>query len=199
MKYKFEGEFSISGKPLVGELVLPSSGINLILGPNGIGKTTFLNLLRDHQQRFSLENNSSFVSQYRLAPVNSITVSDIFQILAENFTSRVVSPLKDYDLIDELGAKNLLNKEARNLSGGENQLVKILLAFYIKARYYFLDEPFQYLDQDKFKAIIKFISEADNISLNIVDHRNPELSKYANFVHQLKEYDGEIKIEQVNK
>ena len=76
------------------------------------------------------------------------------------------------------------------------QVIKILLGLYLKSKYYFLDEPFQYLDQEKFGVLMDYISVASaNASFVIIDHRNPELQKRADHIYVIREQGSALNID----
>lgn len=194
LKIKIGENFKIASKPVIGEMDLHPKGLHLVLGSNGVGKTSFFNYLLAHQSKFGMQGMASFAPQYRIAPVNSMTVLQMFNQAYANFEARVKCAPLDYELFDVFNATHLLAKNVTNLSGGENQLVKILLTFYLKANYYFLDEPFQFLDTHKFKVLFNYIVNHPTAAMVIIDHRNPELLSHANYKYELVERQGEVRL-----
>jgi ATP-binding cassette subfamily E protein 1 len=125
------------------------TGINVIVGENGNGKTTYINYLS------TLENISvSYKRQMTSVPTSSITVLELFHnkirtnYLNEMFKTDVVKPL-----IDE----SLLNKQVNTLSGGELQKVMIVLCLGIDANIYLIDEPSANLDIESRLTVLKVI------------------------------------------
>lgn len=197
VEIKLDKELKINHKPVSGSIHLPDSGIVLVLGNNGVGKTTLFNHLLSHQSKYQLQDSASFISQYRLAPVGAVKVSQIFQMIENDFPNRVVSKFSDFDLIQRFGATELINKETGLLSGGENQLIKILLGFFLKAKYYFMDEPFQFLDEDKFQVIFDYIVGSKDQTMVIIDHRNPELFNYAHSKFRIVAHQDHIEVTKI--
>jgi ATP-binding cassette subfamily E protein 1 len=125
------------------------TGINVIVGENGNGKTTYINYLS------TLENISiSYKRQMTGVPTSSITVLELFHnkiktnYLNEMFKTDVVKPL-----IDE----SLLNKQVNTLSEGELQKVMIVLCLGKDASIYLIDEPSANLDIESRLTVLKVI------------------------------------------
>lgn len=144
-----------------------------ILGPNGIGKTTFVKILAgmektDDGRKFE-ELTVSYKPQYISMEYEGTVRELLMSIAKENFTSswyktEIFQPLK-IDL--------LLDRDLVELSGGELQKVAIAASLSRKADLYLLDEPSAYLDVEErlnmAKAIRKVV-EAQNVTAFVVEH-----------------------------
>ncbi|MBI2173414.1 MAG: ribosome biogenesis/translation initiation ATPase RLI [Candidatus Aenigmarchaeota archaeon] len=119
-----------------------------VLGANALGKTTFAKILAEGHASLSKKIAISYKPQYietdYEGPVRNVlqgvSDSDDFPILAR-----------------QLDAGRLMDKSAKNLSGGELQRVAILLCLAKKADVYLLDEPSAHLDVDQRLAVAKAI------------------------------------------
>jgi len=130
-----------------------------ILGPNGIGKTTFIKLLaglEESDERTEVAWKGLTVSykpQYISAKYEG-TVTCLFQSVAgsacetEMFANQFLGPL---------GLTKLVDRNVQELSGGELQRVAIVACLAKDSQVYLLDEPSAYLDVEERLAVAKAI------------------------------------------
>jgi len=129
-----------------------------LLGPNGSGKTTLLRcisgLLKPSQGKIQLANRDvTYAESYKRALLGMILVPDINKIFKtltvfENFLLVISAfSLRDgkariqriLDLFPNLAP--LLKRRAGSLSGGEQQLLALAMAFLAQPKVLLLDEP----------------------------------------------------------
>jgi ATP-binding cassette, sub-family E, member 1 len=144
-----------------------------ILGPNGIGKTTFVKILAgveetDDKAKFG-ELTVSYKPQY-IAPDYEGTVQELLMNVAkENFTSswyktEIAQPLK---------LQVLLDRNIMELSGGELQKVAIAACLSRKCDLFLLDEPSAYLDVEErlnMAKTLRRVVEAHGTPAFVVEH-----------------------------
>ncbi|HTY75411.1 MAG TPA: ribosome biogenesis/translation initiation ATPase RLI [Candidatus Nanoarchaeia archaeon] len=144
-----------------------------ILGPNGIGKTTFVKILAgleqsDDKQKFG-DLTVSYKPQY-IAPDYAGTVMELLMNVAkENYTSSWYKT----EILQPLHVEPLLDHNIIELSGGELQKVAIAAALSRKADLYLLDEPSAYLDVEErlnMAKALRRVVEAHSIPAFVVEH-----------------------------
>ena len=162
-------EFKLSVEPgeiKIGEIVG-------ILGPNGIGKTTFVKILAgveetDDKRKLG-ELTVSYKPQY-IAPDYSGTVQDLLMNVAkENFTSSWYKT----EIAQPMRLQVLMDRNVMELSGGELQKVAIAACLSRKADLFLLDEPSAYLDVEErlnMAKTLRRVVEAHGIPAFVVEH-----------------------------
>ena len=155
--------------------------ITVLLGENGIGKTTFIKLLAQHLK----ESNQLCCAPDGKSVERNMTISYKPQMIAPKFQGTVsellYSKIKDammhsqftLDVIKPLEIQKLFDRPLSELSGGELQVVGIALCLGTNADVYLLDEPSAYLDCNKrvtvAKIVRKFIKNTGK-SCFVVEH-----------------------------
>jgi ATP-binding cassette subfamily E protein 1 len=170
MKKSYE-EFALSAVP--GEA--KQGEIIGILGPNGIGKTTFVKLLAGIEKADSGEASTqygltvSYKPQYISAEYGG-TVEELLRDVAKEdfetswYQSQILQPLK---------VQSILDRDVTELSGGELQKVAIAACLSRKAELYLLDEPSAYLDVEERLSMartIRRVVENRNVTAFVVEH-----------------------------
>jgi len=144
-----------------------------ILGPNGIGKTTFVKILAgiekaDNGKKFG-ELEVSYKPQYISAEYEG-TVQELLRSVAkEIFTSSWYKT----EILQPLRINMLFDRNMAELSGGELQKVAIAACLSRKAELYLLDEPSAYLDVEErlnMARAIRRIVETHNVTAFVVEH-----------------------------
>ena len=169
MKKSFDGfELSVvPGDARQGEVVG-------ILGPNGIGKTTFVRLLAgiekpDRARVAQSELTVSYKPQYISAEYEG-TVGDLLKSVAEE---DFASSWYRSEILQPLNAHLILDRNVAELSGGELQKVAIAACLSRKAQLYLLDEPSAYLDVEERLSMartIRRVVESRDVTAFVVEH-----------------------------
>jgi ATP-binding cassette, sub-family E, member 1 len=149
-----------------GKIKLDGS-INIILGENGTGKTTFMNYISSKED-YGISHKPQHVN---LNNFNSnMTVLELFY---NNIKTSYLDPVFQSDVVKTLNIQFLEEKCIKELSGGELQKVMICFTLGKPANIYLLDEPSSNLDIDSrlecIKAIKKFANNS-NKCLFIIEH-----------------------------
>jgi ATP-binding cassette subfamily E protein 1 len=181
-----------------------------ILGPNGIGKTTAINILSgqimpnlgDYEEETSWDEVIEYYAGSELYEhFKKVSNNEISSIIKPQYVDRLPKIMKgkigdilkkinnsrNFDvIIEKLGLKNVLDKqiEKGEISGGELQLVSIAAALLKDVELYFFDEPSSYLDihqRLKVALIIKELSERKKVL--VVEHDLAVLDFLCDNVH----------------
>jgi len=157
----------------VGSGIIRQGEIIGIVGPNAIGKTTFVKLLagviKPDEGKLDKEMKVSYKPQY-ISPDFEGTVRDFLEWKAEVLFT---SPFYKQEIFEPFGIKFLLDKQIQTLSGGELQRVSIAHALVQDADIYLVDEPSAYLDSEQrmvTSRTIRRVIEKTGKSAMVVDH-----------------------------
>jgi ATP-binding cassette subfamily E protein 1 len=141
-----------------------------VLGPNAIGKTTFVKLLagidKPSKGEVDWKLKIAFKPQY-LVPEPGLTVEQFFQDKKLDFE------LLHGEVDRKLGIKPLNDRMLEELSGGELQRVAIAFALSQESDVLLFDEPSAYLDVEQRLAVADLIKSVTNFKEKmalVVDH-----------------------------
>lgn len=177
-----------------------------VLGPNGIGKTTAINILAGElkpnlgkkesgwKEIFDHFAGSILQSHFKSLEEDGINVSHKHQYIKriQEAQEGLVGELLEKNdergemkkIVDELGIDDIMDRELGVLSGGELQRVAIAATLGREADIYFLDEVTPFLDIYQRKSVsnlIKSISEKKRII--IVEHDLAILDMLGDKIH----------------
>ncbi|MFP4546460.1 MAG: ribosome biogenesis/translation initiation ATPase RLI, partial [Methanomassiliicoccales archaeon] len=144
-----------------------------VVGPNAIGKTTFVKMLAGVMEPTRGEVDGSVQVSYKpqyIDPDLDGTVRELFLLQAEEFFD---SGFFETEVSHPLALKHLFEKRVKNLSGGELQRAAIALCLARDADLYLLDEPSAYLDSSQrmqAAKTVRRVMEKRGRSGLVVDH-----------------------------
>ena len=122
-----------------------------VLGPNGIGKTTFIKLLAGFEEPSKGKRPTddrlavSYKPQYISAQYDGTVEELLMAVKKEGFE---VGAYRS-EILQPLNIEQLLDRNVNHLSGGELQRVAIATCLSREANLYLLDEPSAYLDVEE--------------------------------------------------
>jgi ABC-type multidrug transport system fused ATPase/permease subunit len=192
-------------------LLLSKGECSIILGENGSGKSTFLNILSglikpNNGEVLVDEKISIYENKFYWLKKISYVQQDVFLLnktIIENITLNFENKYNsvNFDKIKRLlfldqAFQNLTNKlnsvvgvNGINLSGGQKQLISIARALYKNGELFLFDEPSSALDCDYQKILKNIISilKQNNKTIIIVTH---DLNLFKDFADSIYKIDS---------
>jgi ATPase subunit of ABC transporter with duplicated ATPase domains len=152
-----------------------------LIGENGIGKSSIFNYLKIHKNKIFLDKKIAFVDQGPVMALPHLRVVDLFNWLEKD---GLVYSYKENELWEMGQFSKLWLRPLSKLSGGEGQLVKLLVAFSMQANYLFLDEPLQYLDINKRETVLQLIKKYPGKKM-VIEHDRSSIEYLTKDICQL--------------
>ena len=160
-----------------------------IMGENGCGKTTLLNILMGLDKDFSgnvegmPERFSVVFQENRLCEEFSVFENVRMAIKANSskpgnqfYTKNSPSDFRVNEILCELGLEEYAKRKVSELSGGQKRRVAIARALCFDAGLIIMDEPFKELDEENKKAAARAVlSQKETIILVTHDIEDVEL------------------------
>lgn len=143
-----------------------------ILGPNGIGKSTYIKILAGVEKptsgSFESQLKISYKPQYLKAD-SDMTVRSLLRSVASNFDSSYYQT----EILKPMGLEPFMDQIVTELSGGELQRVAITACLSREADLYLLDEPSAHLDVEQrmlSAKVMRRFAESTEKTVLVVDH-----------------------------
>jgi ATP-binding cassette subfamily E protein 1 len=182
-----------------------------LLGRNGIGKSTIVNILSGNIQPnlgnydgkinwddilkyFQGTELKSYFERIADGNIRASIKPQLVYLIPKAFRGSAKELLKKYDerkvtdiLVQELGLKNFLERNVNELSGGELQRLAVAIASAKDADYYFFDEPSSYNDVYQRLAVSRVIQNLsrEGKSVMVVEHDMTLLDYLSDYIHIL--------------
>ena len=186
------------------------TGLYIISGESGVGKTTLLNLItgiiepdcgiiKYSKEIGNIHKNTSYIFQ-NLNLFDNLSVYENI-VLVEKIRNEVLSEEYVDSILKKLGILELKDEKVFNLSGGEKQRLSISLAIIFKSKVIIADEPTSSLDEKNMYTILSILKELSNDILVIIStHDKKIIDNYADEVINLdKMSDYEKKVDFVDR
>jgi len=144
-----------------------------VVGPNAIGKTTFVKMLagvtKPTEGKIEYDLKISYKPQY-ISPEYKGTLREFFETTAQQlFTSSFFKA----EVYEPMHLKYLLDRQLDTLSGGELQRAAIASCLVKEADIFLIDEPSAYLDSEQrmlVSRMLRRVIEKSGKSAMVVDH-----------------------------
>lgn len=185
-------------------ICFPSTGMFVILGESGCGKTTLLNILGGIDQDYEGEilfdqQNIREIKHYcrrhvgfifqNFNLINWLNVQENY--LLPKFFGRIIYKREINDRKEKLELTNFVKKKPALISGGQKQRVAMLRAMIKNVDILLCDEPTGSLDDANAKVIFDLLKQEAKERLVIVITHNEQLAyEYANLVYTFQ--DGKL-------
>jgi len=182
-----------------------------VVGPNGAGKTSLCNVVSAYLApdsgkiifKGSDVTHSSVTERVKAGIARSFQLVNLFDdltafdnvalaIFSRDGKIRNMATLADRDrgvtieadtILDQFGLVNKRNETARGLAQGERKLLDVALAYALRPKLLFLDEPTSGVstrDKDKIMDIIASVVRGEGITAVIIEHDMDVVFKYSN-------------------
>jgi ATP-binding cassette subfamily E protein 1 len=142
-----------------------------VIGPNAIGKSTFVKLLAGVEKPDKGEVEQKLRIAYKPQYIKSDFKGTVGEMIAA--TGNLNMDVFEREIKEKLSIAELMEKKVKNLSGGELQRVAISLCICQDADLYLLDEPSAFLDVEQrliFADVLGRVMEGSGKSAFVVDH-----------------------------
>ena len=188
---------------------IPGEGITVIYGSSGSGKTTLLRAiagLEKNQNGFLKVGNLIWQDDLNYVETHKRQIGYVFQDAAlfehlnvrgnlDYVIKRSSGLSKDYisSIYSLLDIESLIDRDTKQLSGGEKQRVAIARALLVKPKILLLDEPLSALDLKRKNEILPYFDSLHtqlDIPILYVTHSQDEASRLAD--HLMLIEDGNI-------
>ena len=206
-----QNQFELFGLPNIKE-----GSVVGILGPNGIGKSTIIQILSgelkpnlgnydeevewetiiNHFKGSQLQSYFKKLSEGNLKVSHKPQMVDMLSKVAKGEVGELLKRVDERGKIDEvsevLEIKSVLDRDISKLSGGELQRVAIAAATLKDADFYYFDEPTSWLDvKQRLNAVKVIRSLADEgKSVMVIEHDLAALDAISDYVHILYGHPG---------
>lgn len=182
-------------------LTLKKEKITSIIGANGVGKSTLLNIIAGLDREYTgeikydnkllnkdLKRDISLIFQTPYLFRRSVYENIEYPLKIRNIGKKKRKQLV-LDIINRLEIEDLKDKLAHKLSGGESQKVALARSLIFKPRLLLLDEPTSNIDSESIKImereILKFHRETQ-ASIIIVTHNKEQSNRLSDNILELK-------------
>ncbi|NVO66338.1 ribosome biogenesis/translation initiation ATPase RLI [Methanofollis tationis] len=143
-----------------------------LVGPNGIGKSTFAKLLAGVEEPDGGPLAEKVTISYKPQYVSADS-SDTVEFMLRRITRRFDSSYYQHEVIEPLALGPILQSPVDTLSGGELQRVAIAACLSRDADLYIIDEPSAHLDVEQrmnLVRVLKHHAEGKECGVLVIDH-----------------------------
>ncbi|WP_304124923.1 ribosome biogenesis/translation initiation ATPase RLI [Methanosphaera cuniculi] len=206
-----QNSFELFGMPTINE-----GSVVGLLGPNGIGKSTILNILSgqiipnfghydeeatwdnviDHFKGSQLQNYFKKLSQNEIKLAYKPQMVDVLPKVVKGEVRPLLESVDERnkldDVVEKLELSKIMDREVKNLSGGELQRISIAAAVLKDADFYYIDEPTSWLDVKQRLNTIEVIRDLADEKRNVlvIEHDLATLDAMSDYIHVMYGQEG---------
>ncbi|WPQ68022.1 ABC transporter ATP-binding protein [Weissella paramesenteroides] len=163
---------------------LPTNQITALIGPNGVGKSTLIQLLTAEL----LPDSGSVINQAKHVAVLS-QHNQLYEPLTVRELLQLSHATMDEEVINTLQLTPLLDQEMTDLSGGQQQLAWLGFVLQQQPDLLILDEPTTFLDlhfQELFLKTLQQLQEKRQMTVLMVLHDLNQAFRYSQHIWLLR-------------
>ena len=202
-----QNQFELFGLPSLEE-----GSVLGLLGPNGIGKSTIMNILSgnlipnfgdyknpqenwdkviEHYKGSALQNYFFKLANNEIKAILKPQMVDQLPKVVKGKVRELLENVNERDKLDyvcrELMLENVLDRKMENLSGGELQRVAIAATVLRDGNFYYFDEPTSWLDVSQRLNAVKVIRSLaeEGKSVLVIEHDLATLDALSDNIHIL--------------
>ena len=166
LSYKFDDKYIFSDL----SFDMSNQGIYKLVGDNGSGKSSLLKILsgiyKNYEGELSLNTKKGiFYSGHKTALKNSLSV---IENIYYDIRLPKISLKQIYPVLRDLELENYADIQSSHLSEGQKRKISLISFILSAADLYFLDEPFNNLDQKTSKLLKEIFENKINSGAKII-------------------------------
>lgn len=171
----------------VNDFVLDKTGVFLIKGQNGTGKSVLLNYLTGYFDVNCFEGDLQMDTSLQSASYLTYPTLLVNGNLQENMLGKEMNQ-EVFKMLNISFENKEINENVRNLSFGEQQKVNLLRVLSKDSKVVILDEPFTNLDKETIHNLVDYIDKHKSEKAFIIVCHSKELDLISNAIYEIEEH-----------